>query len=381
MNRLALCAATALAALITTPVISAEQPEHAVQVVEGQEPTPIGYHQYTNGAEISPGTDIDIYTFCGVAGESVDFHVFATANGMDPQMEIYDPDGMLVMTQACGHTCTFLHTEDLTKTGVYTIVMSDSGTDESGSYRLQIEPHVPKLNMPSLEYGVSVSGTISPATDKDWYLIAMEAGRLVRFSIQADFDGMDPILEIRDPTAQVIASQSCSHTCSFTLDVMPTVTGVHVVSIRDNGLDEAGAYQLSATCLLGGCPSEPASLWLNLGDGLAGSAGCPMLFADESTTGSTVTLKLDKALPDGTAWLVLGVSQLSAPFKQGILVPSPDILLPNLPLDETGALHLAFDWPPAGVPNGVFLYWQYWIPDAGGPAGFAASNGVLSTTP
>jgi hypothetical protein len=36
---------------------------------------------------------------------------------------------------------------------------------------------------------------------------------------------------------------------------------------------------------------------------------------------------------------------------------------------------------PAGAPSGVTIHAQFWIVDAGGPKGFAASNAVVGTTP
>ena len=63
-----------------------------------------------------------------------------------------------------------------------------------------------------------------------------------------------------------------------------------------------------------------------------------------------------------------------------MLVPTPDILLPNLPLDASGGLVIPFIWP-VGLPSGAALYWQYWIQDPAGPVGWSASNGLASIAP
>jgi hypothetical protein len=34
---------------------------------------------------------------------------------------------------------------------------------------------------------------------------------------------------------------------------------------------------------------------------------------------------------------------------------------------------------PIGVPAGFLMYWQAWLPDTGGPAGFSATNALQST--
>ena len=107
----------------------------------------------------------------------------------------------------------------------------------------------------------------------------------------------------------------------------------------------------------------------------------PQLEGDGPLTGgSTATLTVTDALPNGSATLLVGVSDINAPFKGGVLVPAPDILLGGLPVNGSGQLVVAFPWP-AGLPAGVELFWQVWLADGAGAAGFAATNAVSSLTP
>ena len=62
-----------------------------------------------------------------------------------------------------------------------------------------------------------------------------------------------------------------------------------------------------------------------------------------------------------------------------VLVPSPSIVVTPLITTPTG-LTLSALWP-APFPSGVDLYFQFWIADPSGPAGFSASNAVRATTP
>lgn len=124
----------------------------------------------------------------------------------------------------------------------------------------------------------------------------------------------------------------------------------------------------------------PTSGWDKLGNGLAGTNGTAVLAGNgELTAGSTTTITAASGLAFAPAWIVLGTSAVDAPFKQGVLVPTPTFALP-VALGGGGGLTLVFSWP-AGLPSGFELYYQLWFVDAGGPAGFAASNGLLSTTP
>jgi len=123
------------------------------------------------------------------------------------------------------------------------------------------------------------------------------------------------------------------------------------------------------------------TLWANLGQGLAGSGGVPVLSGDgDLTAGSPTTLSVAGGPAGAQAWWVLGLTELSAAFKGGTLVPSPDVIVGPVDLGASGALSTQFSWP-SGLPSATSLYWQTWVADAGAAQGFAATNGLASTTP
>ena len=142
-----------------------------------------------------------------------------------------------------------------------------------------------------------------------------------------------------------------------------------------NGGSLGGADGYVARMLLGPSP------WGYLGGAIAGSAGTPLLAGGGDLVGGqpvTLTLTAAKSLTPVT--LIIGLSTLNAPFKSGVLVPSPTFLIFGLPTNAHGTLALSATWP-SGLPSGFTFYTQYWIPDPAGPAGFAASNGLAGTTP
>lgn len=127
--------------------------------------------------------------------------------------------------------------------------------------------------------------------------------------------------------------------------------------------------------------TEDAGVWTDEGNALAGTFGLPvMLGVGPLTEGSFNPLSLSNAPPSTGTFLLVGFSGLFAPLKGGVLVPSPDIIVAGIPTDGSGGWSLSSPWP-AGVPSGFVIYWQSWFADAGGPVGFAASNGVSSTSP
>ena len=73
------------------------------------------------------------------------------------------------------------------------------------------------------------------------------------------------------------------------------------------------------------------------------------------------------------------LSSLNAPFKGGTLVPALDLTV-GLTTNFLGGLVIQDTWP-AGIPASTSIWYQYWIIDNTGPAGFSASNAVRSDSP
>ena len=152
-------------------------------------------------------------------------------------------------------------------------------------------------------------------------------------------------------------------------------------------LDVALACSDSGRTIVGGggtlgyVATLQAEAWKRLAGGLTGVNGTPVLYGlGTLAAGSTATLTLTHGKPFGAATLIVGLSALNAPFKQGVLVPHPDKLFFGLPLDADGRFQIDFTWP-AGIPSGASLWFQAWIADAAAPAGLSSSNGLQSTAP
>jgi len=120
--------------------------------------------------------------------------------------------------------------------------------------------------------------------------------------------------------------------------------------------------------------------WAYLGGGVTGSSGVPALDpTGYLVASSAIALSLSQAKPFSLAPLVVGLSNLSAPFKGGVLVPYPNYIFPAF-TDFFGKATFGGLWP-AGVPSGFTTYFQWWIQDPAGPQGYAASNAVAGTAP
>lgn len=122
--------------------------------------------------------------------------------------------------------------------------------------------------------------------------------------------------------------------------------------------------------------------WADIGSGLAGTSGVPVLVGSGTQVGGTpAQLDLSNALPSTVAYLMVGFNLGMLPLKGGVIVPSLDLSpIGPLSVSGTGTLSLGTTWP-VGLPSGLLIQWQVWVADNGGPVNAAASNALSSITP
>jgi len=120
-------------------------------------------------------------------------------------------------------------------------------------------------------------------------------------------------------------------------------------------------------------------VWTKLLDAaLAGVNGLPDLKGvGQLKPNLPMALNLGGGAPLAATFMLVGLSELDAPFKGGTLVPAVDLLIP-LVTNPTGNVSVQATWP-VGVPPGFDFWVQCWIVDAAGPKGFSASNGLKGT--
>ena len=127
-------------------------------------------------------------------------------------------------------------------------------------------------------------------------------------------------------------------------------------------------------------PLQPTP-WVDLGQGKPGVAGIPQLEPTGSlVAGTPVAQQVTQAAPGAALTLVLGLTTIYAPFKGGVIVPAPDLVLTGFVTDGAGELLLVGTWP-AGVPAAFTIYLQAFVTDLAAVKGLAHSNAVSGTTP
>lgn len=121
--------------------------------------------------------------------------------------------------------------------------------------------------------------------------------------------------------------------------------------------------------------------WQAYGAGLPGTFGTPVLHGQGTLlANSTMTLALGNANPSSPSAIVVGTSAAQSPLLGGTLLATPNIVLPGLDTGPLGQWALSATWP-AGIPSGLALYFQVWVPDPAAPFGASATRGLVATTP
>jgi hypothetical protein len=164
-----------------------------------------------------------------------------------------------------------------------------------------------------------------------------------------------------------------------TLDFGLNASGNGFLAVTNIVLGSYTGFDIDSIRVVGSLTIHAA--WYDLGNGLSGTSGTPILTGDGTLkAGELVTLTLSNAAPLSSSALIVGFAQINAPFKGGTLVPSANIIFFGLPIDAGGQQELIAPWPN-GAPSRFSFYFQHWVTDAGGPLGFAASNGLRAKTP
>jgi hypothetical protein len=141
----------------------------------------------------------------------------------------------------------------------------------------------------------------------------------------------------------------------------------------DDGESASAAANFGAVWLLG-LQGPPSGSWTDLGHALKGALGKPALLPSGSPApGELVELRLTGAKQNSPITLVIGLAELGLPFHGGVLVPSPDVLVPS---QTNGIGNHSFEGLWSG---GVPVLFQCWIADPSAIQGLSASNAVIGT--
>ena len=92
-----------------------------------------------------------------------------------------------------------------------------------------------------------------------------------------------------------------------------------------------------------------------------------------------VTLFAQDVPANGLVTLVAGLVRIDLPFRGGVLVPAPDLVLPGFASASDGSLEVSF-LLPHNVPMGTDFYLQGWAAEPLSPTGLVSTNGLQATS-
>jgi hypothetical protein len=324
--------------LITVPPQSlAAQPESAADCDEGAitEPVALIYGDHTAGCGINPAVDTDLFTFVGSENHHVRINVFSTTTNMDPLLEVRDPSGTVIGTESCNNVgCTFSLDLVLPSSGSYLLTLADVGTNEAGNYTLQLERILPAPTSPRLDYDAEMIDLISPATDIDHYHFHGDAGTAIRLNAFSTTTNMDPTIEVRDPNGVLVLNGAadgavCANVgCTFSVDLIPALSGTYSLLIYDGGTNEGGGYQLSLWCVVGPCDSD--------GDGIPDPEAPAIAYDDPVTDSISPAVDGDFFTFNGTVGTSIRLNAFSTTTNMD---PTIEVRDPNGVLVLEGATH------------------------------------------
>ncbi|MFK8031393.1 MAG: dockerin type I domain-containing protein [Gammaproteobacteria bacterium] len=295
--------------------------------------------------EIAPHTDSDFFRFYGVTGTAVRINGSALANFMDPVFEVRRPDGSFIVNGVddgafCLDGCAFSKDVMPDVDGWYSVAVYDRLSFETGAYNISLwcisgdcdsdGDGAPDEKGNLLSYVSEISAEIEPNVDADFYRINATVGTEIRISASAFSNFMDPTIEVRDPNNVlvidgVLDGAQCLDSCSFTVDLVPTLDGMYSVLIRDRGRISTGGYDISMWCISGPCDSDA--------DGVVD--GNPRVSYDTPAVLSYGTVASDEISPaiDADIFLFGGTQndlvQISVTSFANFLDPTVEIRDPN----------------------------------------------------
>jgi pre-peptidase/HYR domain-containing protein len=289
-------------------------------------------------AAINPGGDVDFFTFTGAPAGSriwIETDTGGTQNpgatSRDTVIDLLAADGVTVIENddddGTGNggdgtietgLASMIGGRTLTAGGTYFIrVRAFSATGIVNPYRMFVTltnmaatPEVEANNTAATANPITTgsgqiglrSGSVSPASDSDYYSVAATAGNIVYFNTDADPErdgtGTDLVVELRSPTDTLLLSVDSSITGSlanpaaeganFTINT----SGTYFVRVRHFSATGTGTYHLMVSTCSGatgsGCTITCPPNITQSND--AGQCGAVVNYPAPSTTGSCGTV-------------------------------------------------------------------------------------------
>jgi len=150
------------------------------------------------------------------------------------------------------------------------------------------------------------------------------------------------------------------------------------------GTVDVTAFGNGTSTIVGGFTYVDEGQFIDIGPGVAGSLGEPVLSGSgDLTPGSSegFSLVAANALPNGFGTMFVAIGDgLNIPFKGGTFYPAPILLQIPVAMNLFGIYSLSTSIP-VGTPSDLALVFQVWIADGGAVQGASGTNGLQAIVP
>ena len=197
--------------------------------------------------------DRDWFAVVLQAGQQYKFSL--TANSLyDPLLRLRDGSGILIEENDDFGGFDSQITYTASKSGTFFLDAGSYWDDEVGSYTLTATKQSPRsddflgsvLTSGRIDIGSSVDGIIDFAGDRDWFAVALQAGKKYKFNLVAD-SLYDPLLKLRDSGGRLIAENDDFGDDSLDSQITYTSTrsGTFFLDAGSFYDDELGSYKIT----------------------------------------------------------------------------------------------------------------------------------------
>jgi hypothetical protein len=131
--------------------------------------------------ELGHVSDMDFLAFSGAAGTEIRLTVRSLTGGLDPQLEVWDPQGNLISDTFCNGSysslCTTSADLSLSMTGIYRVGLTDVGWNETGNYDLGVSCLFGDCPTEAPSSIVGLEGTIKATDGSDICAMVLASGK------------------------------------------------------------------------------------------------------------------------------------------------------------------------------------------------------------
>jgi uncharacterized repeat protein (TIGR01451 family) len=254
--------------------------------------------------------EVDAYTLEGIAGERVLLRMLDTSPGgvLDAEIRVLRPNS----TQLCGAVGSALAETlcTLDTTGTYTVLASDSGNNQVGTYSLHIQRTINPSGAEPLALDTAVASSITTAPELDAYTFTGAVGdRMLIRMLDTSGSAFDAEFRVFRPNGTQLCSALSSGLAETTCAL--DANGTYTILAGELGGNLTGSYSLYVQSTTAPASATPLSFGDTVSGAITtapeldaytftGAMGDRMLIRMLDTSGSAFDAEFRVFRPNGT---------------------------------------------------------------------------------